>query len=376
MRVLHAAWRYDPTNPDAASGVDFNVYQSLVKNSIAVDVIGPYPDSPILPERILRKSLKLFHRKYLKYDFSSTWRASQELNRAVKKYSPDVIFTLFPPPLVWYREKTPCVYAVDTTFWGWQQIMKTLGPLSLQISLLQEKLAFKHCHKVITYSEWSRDILVNQYHLAPQKVEIIVMPAALPADCIPTEINLPEEKILKQPLQLLLVGRDYKGKGVDIAIHTVDLLNARGIKAELTVCGTWGSPHPNVRFVGPYKKADPEQLRSYIQLYRNAHLLIHPSLFEGAGIVPGEAAAFATPTVTNATSALSTTVKNGVSGIVLPQASPAEHYAEAIAQLISSPETYYSLCKTTRTRYEQELNWDVAGSKFIKILEETSLFVN
>ena len=86
--------------------------------------------------------------------------------------------------------------------------------------------------------------------------------------------------------------------------------------------------------------------------------------------MPAEAAAFGTPTITNNTGGLGTSVLDGVSGIVLPKGSPPEAYVRAITDLVNDPERYQRLCQTTRERYEKELNWDVAGKRLVTILEE------
>lgn len=368
MKVLYAAWRYDPRDIDQASGVDFQVYQVLLKNGCDVKIVSPIFSPPFLLERVVRKILKVVKKKYIKYDWSLAWKASRKLNSFAKVENADVIFTLFPPSLVFYSGKTPVVYGVDTTFRGWQKEIGDLDSWAFKISVLQERIALKKCSRIITYSDWSKDDLVNFYGVPEDKIDIIVMPSSLPDSVIPSYIDIQNDRKLELPLHLLLVGRNFTGKGVEIAIETVALLNSHNIPAELVVCGTSGLPSPYTRFVGPYKKGDPKELIEYAAWYQWAHLLIHPSLFEGAGIVPSEAAAFGVPTVTNAVGALPTTVKNGVSGIVLPKKSPAETYFEAIKSLLENPEKYYELCASSRKRYEQELNWDVAGQKFIGTL--------
>jgi glycosyltransferase involved in cell wall biosynthesis len=187
---------------------------------------------------------------------------------------------------------------------------------------------------------------------------------------IPQEIDIPNWKALNGPIRLLLVGRDYRRKGIDIAVEMVHRLNGLGTRAELTVCGVHGKPDEYVRFVGPYKKSNPAELEQYVSLYRQAHFLIHPALFEAAGIVPGEAAAFGTPTITNDTGGLATTVSDGESGIVLPKSSPAEAYVEVINNLCSHPEAYFDLCRKARERYERELNWETAGKRLGEILRQ------
>ena len=187
---------------------------------------------------------------------------------------------------------------------------------------------------------------------------------------MPESVDIQAWKKLAGPLRLLLVGRDYRRKGIDIGIDIVHKLNAAGIRAQLTVCGAQGTSDEYVSFVGPYKKSDPEQLENYIALYRQALLLIHPAIFEPAGIVPSEAAAFGTPTLTNDVGGLATTVKDGESGIVLPKGSPAEAYVQKIIELVNAPDGYYMLCRKARERYERELNWVFAGKWLADTLRE------
>lgn len=199
------------------------------------------------------------------------------------------------------------------------------------------------------------------------------MPSALPTHVVPSSSDIMGTKKLTQPLKLLLVGRDYYRKGVDIGIEIVNGLNSKGIAAELTVCGIKGKANCRfVQFVGPYRKSDPNQLQQYVELYQRTQILVHPARFEPAGIVPGEAAAFGIPTITNDTGGLGTMVKNGVSGIVLHQHSPPEEYVNVISNLLDNPDQYYTLCHSARQRYEEELNWEVAGERVVQILKEAA----
>jgi glycosyltransferase involved in cell wall biosynthesis len=125
-----------------------------------------------------------------------------------------------------------------------------------------------------------------------------------------------------------------------------------------------------VRFMGQYNKTIPEQLRAYVNNYQWANFLIHPARFEAAGIVPSEAAAFGTPTITNNVGGLGTTVEDGVSGIVLPKNSPANAYVSALKTAIEEQAAYDRLCETTRERYERELNWEAAGRVFFETVKQ------
>jgi glycosyltransferase involved in cell wall biosynthesis len=246
-----------------------------------------------------------------------------------------------------------------------EEFWPTFGKLGLCVNMWQEKQAYRNCSRILTTSEWSRDIIAKIYKVPDPLICVYPMASGLPEEIVPQNIDITNWKALQGPLRLLLVGRDYRRKGIDIAIDVTHRLNAAGVPTELTVCGAQGESEGPINFVGPYKKNDPEELREYVELYRRAHLLIHPAYFEPAGIVPGEAAAFGTPTITNDTGGIATTVKDGVSGIVLPSGSSAEVYVEKIKELIGHPEVYYQLCRTSRERYERELNWQVRG-KWLK----------
>jgi glycosyltransferase involved in cell wall biosynthesis len=369
MKVLYVAY-HDPYDLDIASGSDYHYLQAVKRNGFDVKTIGPFTTPPVWPERLLARLYQRTGKRYTKYPLATAWVASQATNKAVKNWQPDVVLTLHPPVLVFYRGSAPCVIRVDTSIYGMESIYPLYGSFALWLTMWQEKRAFHKSSAVITLSEWSRKVLQDAYNVPAQRIEVYPQVSNLPSAAVPHEIDIPNWKALNGPIRLLLVGRDYRRKGIDTAIEVVHKLNEMGIPAELTVCGTHGKPEDCVRFLGPFKKSNPVELEQYVSLYRQAHLLIHPALFEAAGIVPGEAAAFGTPTITNDAGGLATTVLDGESGIVLPRSSPAEAYVEAIKNLYNHPQAYYELCQKTRKRYERELNWESAGKRLCEILDK------
>ncbi len=190
-------------------------------------------------------------------------------------------------------------------------------------------------------------------------------PASIPKQVIPSEIPVKE----MDPFKILLVGRDFDRKGVDIAIETVRILNREGVPAQLKIVGLVGQSDSQVKFMGLYNKTRPEELQAYADNYRWANFLLHPARFEAAGIAPAEAAAFGVPTLTNNVGGLATTVADGVSGVVLPKHSPASEYARVCRQYAADPAAYRQLCLSTRRRYDRELNWDVLARKLYDICQ-------
>ena len=111
-------------------------------------------------------------------------------------------------------------------------------------------------------------------------------------------------------------------------------------------------------------------MKEYASQYEWPHFLIHPARYDAAPIVTTEAAAFGIPTLSNSVGGIASTVKNDVSGIVLPAGSPVEEYVKIIRHYARNPQEYIALRKSTRQRYEQELNWETAGRRIVNILQQ------
>ena len=370
MKILYAVLRNDPHNPDLGSGVEYNFYSAFIREGAEVKVIGPFTQPDCLIDRILRKLYRdAFKKRYLKWSLRITRLSARALNKAEAQWRPDVVFGLLPPPLAFYHGKAPAILNMDTTLHAWHQGGTEFGKLPFKFLVWEEHRAVHNCALTITFSDWCKQELIHRHKVSDRRIFVQPMPSALPLEVIPGGAKI-SAKRLQTPLRLLLVGRDYTRKGIPTGIEIAKLLNARGIPAELTICGLSGEPNGAVRFTGPFRKSVPDELRQYAGLYASADILIHPATFEAAGIVPAEAAAFGVPTITNSVGGLATTVADGVSGIVLPAHSPAQVYVDAITGLVRNPAEYVRLSAGARRRYEEEQNWRVAGKRIMKALEE------
>ncbi len=375
MRVIYAAYRHDPLDPDLGSGVDHGLFTSVQAAGAQMRLVGPFTNPASVVERaVARGYRRLAGKAWCKFHPSLLLRASHSLNSIEREAGAAAVMTMFPTSLAFYTGRTATLYVVDATYSAANREYPGygFGRVPGEFDAWVQKRALERSTHVVTHSEWCRGELTREYGIPTARITVIAMPAAIPQDRIPGAADMLEAKALESPLRLLFVGRPPHRKGLDIAIRIVEGLNAAGIAAVLTVCASDAGDSPHIRSVGPFRKADTTELGRYISLYGRAHLLIHPARFEPAGIVPGEAAAFGTPTITNDVGGLATTVKHGVSGIVLPGNSPARSYVRAISELIHAPRRYYTLCESSRARYERELNWAVAGKRLFDILARVS----
>jgi glycosyltransferase involved in cell wall biosynthesis len=234
-----------------------------------------------------------------------------------------------------------------------------------------EKKVVARSARIITRSEWTAGVLDKEYHYPRQKIDIVFNSCSLPTNLVPKKVEFkkPDFSILR----LLLVGRVFKLKGIDIAIQIVKLLNEQNIPTQLRIVGLDGENQENVQFMGSFKKTVDSELKEYASQFTWPHFLLHPARYDAAPIVTTEAAAFGIPTVTNDIGGIGTTVKDGVSGVVLPTLSPAEEYVKVFKFYVDHPEEYIALRRSTRARYEKELNWEAAGKRIVEILKQVCI---
>ena len=101
MKILYASYRYDPTNPDLGSSLDYECYNAFMREGHKVEVVGPLSAPTNIFERIEIKLWQVYKRiigkSGLKFPIATAIRASKMLRQAVQKTNPDVIFSVFPP---------------------------------------------------------------------------------------------------------------------------------------------------------------------------------------------------------------------------------------------------------------------------------------
>lgn len=372
MKVLYAACRNDPMDPDAASGVDYYVLNQFRERNYELLVVGPFKDDPSKFELLYRKLHRIFSRKlHAKFSVAYLRRSAKAVENAIKEFQPDLIWTKDLIPLVYLRTKYPIVFRSDALFAGTATQWPTYSKLETLRMLKWEKAAVNKAMVLICASEWAKKIATSRYGFRANRILVIPAISTLPRKVLPTGTMV--KKISREQVNLLFVGKEFVRKRVDLAIQIVKILRGRGINAGLRIVGNTGENENGIEFMGLYRKKDPRELIDYVNNYQWAHFLIHPAAYEAGGIACSEAAGFGVPTITNAAGGLETTVKNGVSGFVLQFNSPAEAYVETVLYYLDHEDEYRKLCESTKARFEEELNWDVAFNKIIEKINEVVL---
>lgn len=224
-----------------------------------------------------------------------------------------------------------------------------------------ERQSLQRVHTALLASEATLESVVRDYGvprdralLAPMGAN--VMPDA-PVDA--ADVTLPT----RAGVGLLVVASDPHRKQVDLCIDTCTELVRRGVRARLHVIGDPPrAPAPDhVTFHGRLHLSEPGDRALHVRLLRQSHLMLLPSLGEMYGIAPVEAAHFGRPSLVSDSGGLPTVVAHGRSGLVLPVAAGAVHYADAIAALCDDPGRYRALSDGALHRARTLLNWDAWG---------------
>jgi colanic acid/amylovoran biosynthesis glycosyltransferase len=173
-------------------------------------------------------------------------------------------------------------------------------------------------------------------------------------------------------LRLVSCGRIHPCKGHDDLIRAVDLLQQRGIRVELTICGAPDGRRPEypdelnsliaerslqavVRLAGSVSE---EQVRAELQL---SHVFCLASHSEPLGVATMEAMAMEMPVVVTSSPGVREMITSGVNGILVPPLSP-ESIADAICALCAAPEDMRRLAANSRLTIEQRFHSGISAA--------------
>jgi glycosyltransferase involved in cell wall biosynthesis len=223
----------------------------------------------------------------------------------------------------------------------------------------------KNSKKIITVSEFSKNEIQRFLKVSASKIDIVhngISHIQLP--------KTPEIKENKYGKYLLTVSSNNPRKNfrrLILAFNQLQLLDVKllivGSKNKILASEDFQSiiqDNPAILFSGYV--SDQE----LIHLYKNAHLFIYPSLYEGFGIPPLEAMNCGCPTIVSRVSSLPEVCGEASYYIENPQS--VQNIAESIKHLLNKPEIMQSL---TLKGYERvkKFSWKLSSKKMIELIK-------
>jgi glycosyltransferase involved in cell wall biosynthesis len=186
--------------------------------------------------------------------------------------------------------------------------------------------------RIVVNSDWSRQALLAE-GVPTGRMDVIPLAYEPPPEAVGFQRRYPQRFNATRPLRVLFLGQVNLRKGVGALLDAARLINEEPVE---------------FHFVGPLQIAPPNDLasdprvvwhgpaaRSDVHLhYRNADILVFPTLSDGFGLTQLEARAWRLPIIV--TRRCGAIVEDGVSGIIVEPGNPSA-IAGAIQHCIDHP---------------------------------------
>ena len=380
MRIAFLANQYlDPDDPKSWSGLPYFMRRALEGAGVETIVLRPEEDHQTQRWARFLYWRWLRGKRYLRNcDPAQLQRHARQYERQLAALSVDIVFSPSTWPLAYLRTEVPMVFWTDACFagiLGFYDSFADVAPPSLAAGDEIERQALRRCACGVYSSEWAARTARNHYGVDPSKLHVVPFGGNFDPPPDAAEIAAAVHQRPMSPLRLLLVGVDWKRKGADVAVETVEALNAAGTPAHLTVVGC----HPPaghaalpesveiVPFLGKDNPADSRRLR---EIFERSHFFIMPSRAEAFGIVYAEASAFGVPCLATNVGGLNSVVKENVNGRLFPLEARGAEYAAYIREVIADPLRYRELALRSAREGAERLSWKVSGEKLVAIFRE------
>ena len=225
---------------------------------------------------------------------------------------------------------------------------------------------------IVVSTQQEKQDLARFYQTSPHKVQVI--PAGVDLDLFRPVNRAKARQVLglTDKRVILYVGRLEPLKGLDILIRAIALLEGSAETRLLIVGGTHGLDRElgrlkslafrlgiegRVTFTGAVKQAE---LPNY---YSAADVFVLPSYYESFGLVALESMACGTPVVASRVGGLSTFVRDGEVGYLVPWHCP-EPFAQRLDMLLANPTLREAMGKAARAE-ARGMGWSVVADRML-----------
>ena len=218
--------------------------------------------------------------------------------------------------------------------------------------------------RIVVNSKWSRTALI-QGGVPSEKLSVIPLAYEQPAKTKAFERRYPDRFDEQRPLRVLFLGQINLRKGIARLLKAIRLLENQPIEFQLVGPVQISIPHdmqnnPRLRWFGPVSRSQVETF------YRNADVLIFPTLSDGFGLTQLEAQAWSLPII--ASRFCGDVVCDGKNGLVLSDSS-AESIASVLRSCLHEPSRLRAFAKNAVTTERFGLN--LVGKDLLGLFDST-----
>jgi glycosyltransferase involved in cell wall biosynthesis len=352
------------------SGTPFFVLKELQRRLGRVEVI----ETPKLDRWILRATHRLGFGNLIEREPAVSGYFGRLLEDRLRLLDPAAVVAVAAEPKVaGLVGRWPVMMVSDSFFCNMLEYYDQYKHLNGRVRRIgdgQQRRIIASPATILLSSDWAAQTAAD-YYRAPRS-RFRVAPFGANFETNPVR-GLP--KGTNGPLKLLFVGYDWSRKGGSIVLSAFKTLRQRlggAVELHIVGCQPPGLDRlPGVFRHGVLRKSHPGEARRLEALFREASFFFMPSQQEAYGLVFAEACAMGLPPVGADTGGVSTIIRHGVNGLLLPPTATADDYAEAIARVWANGDAYVAMQLEARKAFETRLNWRTWGEKAEAALVDT-----
>lgn len=345
---------HSPFDRNSFSGTSYYMYHALAENPIC----------SVLPLGNHRPPRRIIDRLFMPARPDARPLRPDDFDDGL-----DVILSLVSTDLVSKYSpltKVPIVHCTDAT----PSFLRDFYGKDLPADTVEKE---RHAYESADLILFSSDFMLNQALLefgksyAP-KMAALTWGANL--DSFPT---IPPHKPPLKPLRLLFIGKDWARKGGDVVVATLQELQRRGVAAELHLVGTSPDEDGAVENVINHGHLNKNKRRdwSLIQkLLNEAHFLVLPTKADCTPMVVAEANSHGVPVLITDVGGVSSLMRPGCNGEMLPPEANASNYAARLMALSADPVKYEALSRSSFEHFMEHLTWTAWSKALTDMLKD------
>ncbi len=323
--------------------------------------------------KLIKKQNYLISREplYLKF-------LNRRINRNINQSDADFIFAFGTNPVAYLETTKPVFILADSTFNNLLNRYDEYNNLPLKFieeSHELEKIAFEKAKLIFFSSRFAIDDAIRFYGVNPNK--LVQVPLGANIDNFPNEneMNLIIQNRLNDSLHLLMIGKQWHRKGLDIGIEIFERISKRIKNSFLTIIGSKPPNNilnPNINVIENINKSKNNELEKLEQILKKSHILLFPSRAEAFGHVISEANAYGIPAIANNLGGIPSAIDEGLNGYLfdLNKTDGIELAANRIIELYNNKEMYKELSLNSYRLYSSKLNWNTIVKTIILNIEK------
>jgi glycosyltransferase involved in cell wall biosynthesis len=330
-----------------------------------------------LPLRIYHQFYKRFSKRihHLQLEPTILKKAAKRIEKKFYEQNCEAVFCpgTGTPISTFIDRAIPVFSYLDASKLTWVKTyfgLNSLNKRSRKIARYINEVGLKN--DVITFfsSEWARDEALKEVPSVENKTSVIPFGANISFSPKPEEPNKRDHTVCN----LLFVGVDWLRKGGDVCYKTYLALKEQRFNCTLTIIGcdpNLGRGNDASVVIIPFLNKKKEQdLKSFYYHFEKASFFMLPTKADCTPVVFSEAAAFGLPVITTKIGGVPSVINEGKNGFMLSLHSSERDYANIIKTIFNDVERYKNLRYSSRTEYEERLNWNTAGMKLADVIKE------